>query len=133
MKRTPGAVLSARALLILLAALAAFHVLVLARVLPSSAVWGGRALDPGSNVAQLEWVALVVTVLFWGIVAVRAGIAKALGLRRVSRLGTWVMFAYFVLNIVGNLASESSLEKAVFTPLSVVLAACAFVLAVTRD
>ena len=33
------------------------------------------------------------------------------------------MFAYFLLNIAGNLASSSGAERAIFTPLSVVLAA----------
>jgi len=80
----------------------------------------------------MEAVGLVVTVLFALIIAAKAGYLRAGRLRRLVSVGAWVVFAYFVLNIVGNLASTASLEKLIFTPVSVILAALAWRVAVEK-
>jgi hypothetical protein len=42
--------------------------------------------------------------------------------KKVSAIGIWVVFAYFVLNAVGNFTSGVSAENFLFGPLTVVLA-----------
>jgi uncharacterized protein YacL len=117
---------------VLLVALAVFHVLVMLRVLPASAVWGGQASGSPGDLMALEMVGLVVTLLFALIVAAKIGYVRAPRLRRVIGICTWVVFGYFVLNILGNLASASPLEKMIFTPFSVVVSALALRVAIEK-
>ena len=121
-----------RVLLVGLGLLAAFHVLVLTRVLPGSAVWGGRAADTPDNLVLLEVTGLAVTLLFALVVALKLRALGATEPRRPIDIGVWVIFGYFLLNTLGNLASVSSLEKAVFTPVSLVLALLSLRLAMTK-
>jgi hypothetical protein len=44
----------------------------------------------------------------------------------------WIIFAYLLLNTAGNLASSSSLEKLLFTPITIVAALLVLRLAVGR-
>jgi hypothetical protein len=50
-------------------------------------------------------------------------------LRTVATVGVWLIFAYLLLNTVGNLASGVAFEKLLFAPLTLFLALCAFRLA----
>ncbi|WP_157524930.1 hypothetical protein [Microbacterium yannicii] len=47
----------------------------------------------------------------------------------VARVATWVLFAYFAAGILLNGFSRSRPERHVMTPVTAVLAACAFVVA----
>ncbi len=123
---------AANGLLVALAGLVLFHVLMLAGVLPADMAWGGRAGESAQSLTVLETVGLVVTVLFAVVVAAKAGYLGGLRFRRTIDVAMWIVFVYFVLNVVGNVASSSSLERAIFTPLSVVLALLALRLAVQK-
>ncbi len=132
MKKVIRAKAAANALLIALSALAVFHILMVLGVLPASMVWGGRADGARVNLGLLEVVSLVVTGLIALVVAAKIGYLKAERFRRVIAVSMWVVFAYFVLNTLGNLASSSSLEKAIFTPVSLVLSILALRLAIEK-
>jgi hypothetical protein len=133
MKKLISAKSAANVLLVAMGALAVFHVLVLAKVLPSDIVWGGRMGDaPDINLVVLETTALLVTLLFALIIAAKAGYVRLPKLRMVVHIGAWIVFAYFTLNIIGNLASSASVEKLVFSPISIVLSALALRLAIER-
>ena len=121
---------AANVLLIGFGALSIFHILMLAGALPQGIAWGGRAGDSTQSLALLEVVSLVVTLVFAAIVAARIGYLGQAIPRRVAVVGTWAVFAYLVLNFVGNLASESALERAIFMPVSAVLAVLALRLAI---
>jgi hypothetical protein len=127
-----GPLAAANALLVGCGALAAFHVLMLAGVLPADVAWGGRAEAAGSLVF-LESVGLAVTFLFAAVVAAKAGYIGSRVPRGAVRVAMWVVFGYFVLNTAGNLASASSLERSIFTPVSAVLSLLALRLAVSRE
>jgi hypothetical protein len=127
---TEGA--AATTLLVILGALAIFHVLMLADALPSGIAWGGQAADSPQTLRTLEVVGLVVTVLFAAVVAAKAGFIGSTRVRGPARIGVWIMFGYFVLNVIGNLASASGVERAIFTPISLVVALLALRLAVEK-
>lgn len=129
MKKLISARTTGDILLVALGALALFHVLMLLGVLPPDMAWGGRTGSSPGSLVLLEVVALVVTALFAAIVAARSGRLGSLERNRFVRFGAWVVFGYFTLNILGNLASSSMLEKAIFVPLSILLALLAFRLA----
>jgi len=117
------------ALLVILGALAVFHILMLFGALPGEIAWGGQAAGSPGTLRILETVGLVVTLLFAAAVAAKAGLIGGPVLRRPAGIAMWVVFAYFVLNALGNLASMSGVERAVFTPVSLVAALLALRLA----
>jgi hypothetical protein len=132
MKTLISAKFAGSVLLAALGALAVFHVLVLAKVVPSEIVWGGQIEDPSEDLAMLETAALIVTMVFALIIAAKVGYVKMPSLRKVVAIGAWIVFAYFTLNTIGNLASSASVEKLVFTPISIVLAALAWRVAIEK-
>lgn len=120
--RMLGARPAAIALLIALGALAVFHVLMLLGVLPPEIAWGGRGADSEASLQALEAVGLIVTLVFAAVVAAKAGFLGTARTRKAIGLAMWVVFGYFVLNVFTNLVSTSTLERAIFIPVSVVLA-----------
>jgi hypothetical protein len=122
---------AARWLLICFGALAVFHIMVLAGALPSSIVWGGPGKHSG-DVALLESVALVVTLLFGLVVAARASFIGPRPPRTFILAAMWVVVAYLALNVAGNLTSTSAFERAVFAPFSILMVLLALRVAVAR-
>ena len=119
-------------LTVLLMLLIVMHLLALLRVLPYEVVCGGR-IEDASSLAAYETNALIITVLFLVIVSIKVGYIKADRLRRVADVGMWIVFAYFAMNIVSNLASGVSLEKLVFVPIWVILALLSLRVAVEQQ
>jgi len=109
-----------------------FHILVLAQVVPSNIVWGGQIGDDLQSLVALETVALVVTAFFAVIVAAGVGHIKAERFRKFINIFLWIIFAYSLLNIVGNFASGTLAEKLVFAPISIVAAFLVFRLALEK-
>ena len=52
---------------------------------------------------------------------------------RWINIGVWIVFAYLVLNTLGNFASGVSLETLVFGPLTIIMAFCALRLAIEKQ
>ena len=115
---------------VVLSGLAVLQVLVAAGRPLGRFVWGGRhevlptRFRIGSLVSVLVYAAIAVLVLD------RAGMLDVLP-DTVAVVGTWVVTAYFALGILANAASRSPSERAVMTPVSVVLAACSLVVALS--
>lgn len=119
-------------LLISLGLLAIFDTLILLDILPPNIVWGGQIKDPTKNLILLELIALVVTFIFAIIIAAKMDYIKASGFTKAVNIGVWVIFVYLILNTLGNLASGVSFENLVFAPITLVLAVCAFRLAIEK-
>jgi len=132
MKRLISAKLAGNMLLIIFGLLAVFHILVLLNLLPSSMVWGGQADISGSSLRTLETLSLIFTVLFAIIIAVKIGYVKIRKFKRIITILLWIIFGYLVLNTAGNLASSSSIEKLVFTPITIVSAFLVLRLAIEK-
>jgi hypothetical protein len=132
MKKLISAKLSGNILLAALGVIFVFHILVLLGVLPADIVWGGQITDAQTNLVMLETVALVVTLLFMFIVAVKTGYIKMDGFRGAINLSVWLIFVLMVLNTLGNFASAVSFENLVFAPITIILALCAFRLAIEK-
>lgn len=118
-------------LLALFGLLVVFHLLVLFNLLPSNIVWGGRA-GSSSSPRTLLTVSLIFNILFAIVVAARIGYIEAGSFSRVINILLWVIFAYLLLNTAGNLGSSSSLEKLLFTPITIVAAVLVLRLALGR-
>ncbi|HEX5942476.1 MAG TPA: hypothetical protein VFY66_09365 [Anaerolineales bacterium] len=132
MKKRISAKLAGNILLVALGLLVIFHVLVLLRVVPAEIVWGGRIQGVPSNLVTLETIALLVTLLFFVIIAAKTGYVQAGRLSGAVNLGVWLVFAYLILNTLGNLASGISFESLIAAPVTIILALCAFRLAIEK-
>lgn len=132
MKKRISAKLAGNILLVALGLLVIFHVLVLLRVVPAEIVWGGRIQGLPSNLVTLETIALLVTLLFFVIIAAKTGYVQAGRLSGAVNLGVWLVFAYLILNTLGNLASGISFESLIAAPVTIILALCAFRLAIEK-
>jgi hypothetical protein len=132
MKKLISERLAGNVLLISLGLLAIFDILILLNIVPSNIVWGGQIKDPAVNLIVLELIALVVTFIFAIIIAAKMDYIKAGGFTKAVNIGVWVIFAYLILNTLGNLASGVSFENLIFAPITLALAFCAFRLAIEK-
>jgi hypothetical protein len=108
------------------------HVLILLNILPHGFVWGGR-VNSKADLIILESISIVVQTLFIFIIAIKAGYLFKGKFKRTVNVGIWVFFGVMVLNTIGNLASISSLETMVMTPLTIVLALLLYRLAIEKE
>lgn len=108
------------------------HGLILLQVVPSSIVWGGQINDDQSNLLQLEVIAIAVTLGFTGIVAIKMNLLKSGRSKQLINIGIWIVFAYLILNTLGNFASGVTAETLVFGSLTIVMAFCALRLAIEK-
>ena len=132
MRKLISAKLAGNLLLISMLLLILLHILILFKIVPSDIVWGGQIGDSSSNLFIFEIIALAVTLIFTFIIAVKAGYIGSIKFRIVVNVGIWIIFAYFILNTIGNLASAVSVENLIFAPFTVLLAFLAFRLAIEK-
>lgn len=114
---------AAYSLLALFAAAIIFQLTVLAGLIPTEMVWGGRLQNEEERTAG-AWVSIAFLVVFALLVLVRLGaigrIVPALG-----KWGMWAVFVLFALNTVGNLFALDLRETLIFTPVTLVSAVLA--------
>lgn len=116
-------------LTVLLAALAVFQVALVAGAPLGRFAWGGgervlsRRKRVGSVVAVVLYAAFAVLALF------RAGVVGFLAEAPAIVVAMWVVVAYLAIGIVLNVMSRSLPERAVMTPVVLVLTGLALVVA----
>jgi hypothetical protein len=132
MKKVISAKSAGIIILIIFGFLIVFHFLVLFHLLPSTMVWGGQMKTSPSNLRTLEIISLIVTAVFATIIAAKINLVKAVRFAKAINVLLWIIFAYLLLNTLGNLVSSSSLEKLVFTPISIVTALLVLRLAIEK-
>ena len=113
---------------VVLGTLAALQVGVAAGAPWGRLVWGGkhRVLPPRLRVASA--LSVVLYAGFAAVLLSRAGVMPGSEAPFVV-VSTWVLFAYFALGIVMNLASRSTAERRTMAPACAVLAAATLVVA----
>lgn len=132
MKKIISAKSAGNILLIIFSALIVFHILVLTGLAPADIVWGGRANTLQSTWRVFEIISLVFTILFAIIVAAKVGYIKTTRFGSAVTVFLWLMFAFLLLNTLGNLASESLQEKLIFTPITIIASLLVLRLAVEK-
>ena len=108
------------------------NVLILLQVIPSNIALGGQVNADQSNLVQLEIVAITLTLVFTAIVAQKLKLLKIGESKKAVNIGIWIVFAYLILNTLGNFASGVTAETLVFGPLTIVMAFCALRLAIEK-
>ena len=130
MKKLFSAKLAGNLLLLSLGLLLLFHVLVLLKIIPADMMWGGQATS--ANLFTLEIIALAVTLFFGFVIAAKAGYINVAKFSGAVAILVWIIFAFLLLNTLGNLASGVSAENFIFAPITLILALCAFRLAIEK-
>jgi hypothetical protein len=94
-------------------------------------VWGGahRVLPTKLRIGSVIAVALYAA--FTLVLLDRSGLLSVFGSGAFRVVAAWVLFAYLAIGIVLNAISRSKPERFTMTPVTAVLAACAFVIAVS--
>ena len=123
--------IAARLLLVLFGLAFLFQVAVLAGLIPTEMVWGGRLRN-----AEERTVGALVSgsVLLFAMALVRVRMGKtSKRLQGLGRWGMWVMAVLFALNTVGNVFALDAREALIFTPVTLVLALLCWRLAVEKQ
>lgn len=97
-----------------------FHLLIITGIIPFDIVWGGRLADR-AQMLRMETVSIALNVLMLAVVGIRAGFFGKGIHPRIVTAALWIMAALFALNTVGNGLSQNSLERMIFTPLTLIL------------
>ena len=130
MKTLISARMAGNILLISLGILTIFHILVLLNVVSPDIVWSGQAGNTEVSLLTLEIIALLVTALMAVIIAAKIGYIQAGRFKVAVNIGIWIVVAYLLLNMLGNLASGVSAENFIFAPITLILALFALRLAI---
>lgn len=133
MKRLISANLAGNILLIFMGLLVVFHILILLGVMPANIIWGGQFEDRSNEFIIVEVVSLLLTLAFAIIIAAKTGYIKAGNFGKIVSIGMWVIFAYFILNTIGNFASGVAAENWFFAPITIALAVLALRLAIEQS
>jgi hypothetical protein len=115
----------------IMGAILLFHVLVIGGVLPKTIVWGGQFSDP-AQIIRMEIVSIVILLLAAAIFMMRWRTIAAGDASLIWLIGIWALVGLFALNTVGNLFAKAVFERAVMTPLTLVLALLALRLALEK-
>ena len=132
MKKIISANLAGKILLGAFALMLVLNALILLQVVPSNIVLGGQVNADQSNLLSLEIVAITLTLIFIGIVAQKIKLLKAGESKKAINVGIWIVFAYLILNTLGNFTSGVTAETLFFGPLTIVMAFCALRLAIEK-
>jgi hypothetical protein len=111
---------AAHTLLALFAAAIIFQLTVMAGLIPTEMVWGGRLKNAEERMVG-ALLSLSVLVLAALLVLVRIGRSMP----AVGKWGLWVICALFALNTVGNLFAFDLRETLIFAPVTLVAAVLA--------
>lgn len=123
--------LAGNMLLIILCFLAIMNILILFHVIPYDIIMGGQLKNRYiANIAVS--FSLAIILLFSLMIAAKLNFIITKRFQKASTIGIWVMFIYFVINTIGNLASEVKFENFVFAPISIVVSLLTWRLAVEK-
>ncbi len=119
MKTTKAVAL--RTLLTLFPLIIAFHVSVMAGVIPFTVVWAGK-IHSTQEMYIFEAVSIVINLLLVTVLLLKAQYVKNNVPDRLLNNILWLFLILFVANTIGNLLAKTSFEKYVFTPVSLLSA-----------
>lgn len=116
-----------RTLLVLFGAVILFQMTVLAGLIPTEMVWGGRLENDEERTAGAI-VSITVVLVAVCLVLIRMRVIGK-GIPAVGRWGLWAMALLFALNSVGNLFALDLRETLIFTPVTLLAAVLSWRLA----
>ncbi|PKA14806.1 hypothetical protein [Leptospira haakeii] len=109
-----------------------FHTIIISGAVPFSIVWGGR-LETWEQMIVFESISILLNSIFLIVIALDSKYIKLPVPERVVRIAIWIMAAVFSLNTIGNIFSLNATEATVFTPVTLIIAACCIILASSKE
>ena len=109
------------------------QLLIAMGLLPISMAWGGRQteLTPGLRIASI--VSAAILGLFAYIIRHRAGLVRTKGITLLIKVFAWIVTAYMAFNTFTNLTSQSTAEKMIFTPITIILTVVCFIVSISKQ
>jgi hypothetical protein len=98
-----------------------FHFLVLLQIIPFENVWAGK-LKSVDEMYVYESISIAVNCLLIFIILLKGRIIHPNISPKVINTFLWIFVILFIVNTLGNLASKTSLETIIATPLTFILA-----------
>jgi hypothetical protein len=127
-----AATIAANVATVLFAIAIILQLLLAAGVLPISMAWGGTQTELTSTLRLASIAAAIILGAFAYVIRRRAGLIGDSPPSRAIKIMSWVITAFMALNTLGNLTSQSTAEKAVFTPITLLLVICCFVVSISK-
>ncbi len=115
---------------LIIALLLIIHIAVFIGWIPYTTIWGGR-LKSRKEMFRFETISIGLNILFLWLVLESTAIVKGILPQNWNLYILYFIGGFFTLNVLANLFSRNKIEKIIFTPLAVILAFCAFYLAVS--
>lgn len=116
--------------LCVIAALGVFQIALAAGAPLGRFAWGGAQTRLPAALRIGSLVSLLIYGACAAIIADRAGLADFMG-DDVSGIGAWVVAGFLTLGVLMNAISRSAPERFTMTPVALVLAASAYVVAMS--
>lgn len=124
--------IASNGLLLILPLFILLHFLILSGIISFEMVWSGK-LESHAQIVSLELFSITMNLMMLGAVAVDAGIIRMKINSILLKIAFWTMFALFLLTTLGNLSSNNSLEKVLFTPVTLLLSLFSLRLALSKE
>lgn len=123
--------LSVKLTLLILLLVTIFNLSVLFGFLSYDIVWGGR-LTSKEEMIRFELVSILLNIFSGLLVMIKAGYLMP-GLRRHINIIIWILPLLNFLGILGNAASKSNTERAMFLPVAIVMFALTLRIALEKS
>lgn len=117
---------------IILSCVIGFQLLLAAGLPLGRGAWGGQFTVLPRKLRFSSLAAAGILALAAWIVLTRTGLVLAGDESLVIQVATWVFVGFFLLNTLGNIVSKSPLERKVMTPVTLILATCFAVVALSQ-
>ncbi len=116
---------------IILGGVIGFQLLLAAGLPLGRGAWGGQFTVLPRKLRFSSLAAAGILAFAAWIVLTRAGFVGAEDESIIIRVATWIFVGFFVLNTLGNFVSKSPVERKIMTPVTLALAACFAVVALS--
>ena len=83
--------------------------------------WGGKYKRLPYKLRFVSLVSVVIFILACFCVMERAGLSKFIGQNLFIKISVWILAGLFGLSTLGNLMSQSTIEKRLMTPVALTL------------
>jgi len=101
---------SEKIILVIVAGYCLLHLSILLQIVPHNIVWGGK-IDSIEKLYLLEGLALATMLFLGAVVAMKNRIIKPIFTDKALKRISLVFAVFFILNTLGNLLSETAIEK----------------------
>lgn len=98
----------------------AFHLCIIARIIPYNIAWGGR-IKNYNQMYIFEAITIFISLFLIAILLMKGSYLKVRFNEKVINIVLWIFFFIFILNTIGNILANTNFEK-LFSVVTLILA-----------